>query len=151
MQTFLIHTRHPRQLRRELGWRGVLGFVLFVGGTPALAMLNPLFWLMTGVWFAGGHLHEIHWLVPAPLFFPATACWVFGNFMSAYLTVLTCRLTGREDLLGAALVVPIYWVMMAIAAAKATWQLIASPTFWEKTVHGLNRDLLVHSPSRPTA
>jgi len=27
--------------------------------------------------------------------------------------------------------------MMSIAAIKASWQLVVTPTFWEKTVHGL--------------
>jgi cellulose synthase/poly-beta-1,6-N-acetylglucosamine synthase-like glycosyltransferase len=139
LQTLLIHMRHPCQLYRQLGWRGFLGFTLFVGGTPALAFLNPAFWLMTGIWYAGGHLRGIQELFPAPLFYPATACWIFGNFLAAYLTVLTCRLLGREDLLIAALLVPVYWVMMAVAAAKALLQLVVTPTFWEKTTHGLSR------------
>jgi cellulose synthase/poly-beta-1,6-N-acetylglucosamine synthase-like glycosyltransferase len=138
LQTMLIHTRHPLRLYRQLGSRGFWGFVLFVGGTPTLAILNPVFWLMSGVWFAGGHLHVIQHLFPAPLFYPALACFVFGNFLAAYLTVLACRLIGREDLLPAALLVPLYWFMMAVAAAKALWQLVATPTFWEKTTHGLD-------------
>jgi hypothetical protein len=43
----------------------------------------------------------------------------------------------RFELLWAALLVPLYWVMMAVAAIKAFWQLVATPSFWEKTVHGL--------------
>jgi hypothetical protein len=54
------------------------------------------------------------------------------------LTVLACRLLGRTELLPAALLVPVYWVMMAIAAAKAMWQLVFEPTHWEKTTHGLD-------------
>jgi glycosyltransferase XagB len=27
--------------------------------------------------------------------------------------------------------------MMSIAAAKALWQLVITPSFWEKTTHGL--------------
>jgi hypothetical protein len=38
------------------------------------------------------------------------------------------------------LVVPLYWVMMSIAAAKALWQLVGAPTFWEKTFHGLQAE-----------
>jgi hypothetical protein len=71
---------------------------------------------------------------------------VFGNFLVAYLTVLSCRLMDRVELLWAALLIPAYWVMMAIAAVKALWQLVATPTFWEKTVHGLD---LGHSQEHP--
>ncbi len=138
LQTLLIHMRHPVRLHRQLGAKGFWGFLLFVGGTPVLAFLNPLFWLTTGVWFAGGHLHIVQRLFPAPLFYVATACWVFGNFLAAYLTILACRLLRRTELLPAALLVPVYWVMMAIAAAKAMWQLVFEPTHWEKTTHGLD-------------
>ena len=34
LQTFLVHMRSPRQLRREMGWKGTAHFCVFVGGTP---------------------------------------------------------------------------------------------------------------------
>ncbi len=139
LQTMLIHLRHPLRLYKQLGWRGFWGFVLFVGGTPLLAFLNPAFWLMSAMWYTGGHLHWIQKLFPGPIFYPATACWIFGNFLAAYLTVLACRLVGKPELLPAAILVPVYWVMMAVAAAKAVWQLVFTPTFWEKTTHGLDQ------------
>ncbi len=41
----------------------------------------------------------------------------------------------------AAVLVPVYWVMMSIAAVKAMWQLVVTPSFWEKTAHGLDSDV----------
>jgi hypothetical protein len=71
-----------------------------------------------------------------------------------YFTVASCRLGGRFELLWAALLVPLYWVMMSIAAAKAFFQLVGAPNFWEKTVHGLDQGpdgpLLVDAGSRPS-
>jgi len=43
--------------------------------------------------------------------------------------------------------VPIYWVMMSIAAVKAMWQLVVTPSFWEKTAHGLDADSKADSDS----
>ena len=43
-----------------------------------------------------------------------------------------------EGLALAAMLVPIYWAMMSIAAVKAMWQLVVTPSFWEKTAHGLD-------------
>jgi hypothetical protein len=37
----------------------------------------------------------------------------------------------------AALLMPVYFVMMSIAAYKALIQLAITPSFWEKTTHGL--------------
>ena len=74
------------------------------------------------------------------MYYLSLACWAFGNFMLAYLTLLSCRITRRGELLWAALAVPVYWVMMSLAAVKAFWQLVGRrPAFWEKTVHGLDR------------
>jgi hypothetical protein len=35
-----------------------------------------------------------------------------------------------------ALLVPVYWVLMSVAAWKAVVQLFYKPTYWEKTEHG---------------
>lgn len=138
LQTWLVHMRHPRRLRQQVGWRGVTGINLFVGGTPLLAALNPVFWTMTLVWFVA----KPHWILslfPAPLYFPAMACWIFGNLAVVYMGIYAVRIARREDLLGSALSAPLYWVMMAVAATKAAVQLFQAPAFWEKTRHGLDR------------
>lgn len=137
LQTLVVHLREPRVLVREVGWGGFVNFCLFVGGTPTLALLNPIFWLLTATWFAS-QPHFIEEIFPAPIYYIGLACWAFGNFLLLYLTVISCRLSRRTGLLWAALLVPLYWVMMSIAAVKAVWQLAFSPTHWEKTVHGLS-------------
>ena len=137
LQTLVVHLREPRVLVREVGWGGFVNFCLFVGGTPTLALLNPVFWLLTATWFAS-QPHFIEEIFPAPIYYIGLACWAFGNFLLLYLTVISCRLSRRTGLLWAALLVPLYWVMMSIAAVKAVWQLAFSPTHWEKTVHGLS-------------
>ena len=38
----------------------------------------------------------------------------------------------------AALLTPIYWLMMSVAAWRALLQLMTRPSFWEKTDHGLS-------------
>jgi cellulose synthase/poly-beta-1,6-N-acetylglucosamine synthase-like glycosyltransferase len=148
LQTWLIHMRHPVLLYREMGPRGFAGFNLFVGGTPILAILNPIFWTMTALWFIG-HPAFIKAIFPAPTFYPATACFSFGNFAIAYLTIINCRMMKQVELLWAALLVPFYWVMMSIAATKALIQLVFAPNFWEKTVHGLDQGKMVQPPIEP--
>ncbi len=138
LQTFFVNFRNPAELRREMGWKGLLHFTIFVGGTPILAMLNPVFWVMTALWFIA-HPVFILRIFPAPVYYLGLASWVFGNFILVYLTLLSCRATRRGEFLWAVLSVPLYWLMMAMAAAKALWQLVGTPTFWEKTVHGLHQ------------
>jgi hypothetical protein len=54
------------------------------------------------------------------------------------MNMIALREDDRSDLLLAALTVPVFWVMMSVAAAKGTYQLIRQPSYWEKTFHGLS-------------
>ena len=139
LQTFAVHLRQPRELKRELGWKGMMHFVMFVGGTPVLAIVNPIFWLMTLLWFVA-HPVFIQELFPAPVYYLGLISWAFGNFLLVYVTIMSCRVGKRGELLIPALLVPLYWVMMSMAAVKALSQLVGAPTFWEKTVHGLHHE-----------
>ncbi len=137
VQTFAVHLREPRELKQELGWKGLMHFTMFVGGTPALAIINPIFWLMTILWFVA-HPAFIEEIFPAPIYYLSLLSWAFGNFLLVYVTVMSCRLSKRGELLIPALLVPLYWVMMSMAAIKALSQLVGAQSYWEKTVHGLH-------------
>jgi uncharacterized paraquat-inducible protein A len=114
-------------------------FTMFVGGTPILAIINPIFWLMTILWFVA-HPAFIQEIFPAPIYYLGLVSWAFGNFLLVYVTVMSVRVAKKGELLIAALLVPLYWVMMSMAAVKALSQLVGAPNFWEKTVHGLHHD-----------
>jgi cellulose synthase/poly-beta-1,6-N-acetylglucosamine synthase-like glycosyltransferase len=137
LQTWLVHMRHPKELYDDLGARSFAQFNLFVGGTPFLAIINPAFWVMTLVWFLA-HPHFIKAVFPAPVFYVALICWAVGNFAIDYITVITARVIEAPRLLVAAIFVPVYWVMMSVAAIKAALQLLFAPSYWEKTTHGLD-------------
>lgn len=136
-QTFLVHSRSPMRTYRELGARGMLGFVLFVGGTPALAMLNPIFWGMTALWWLDRPSFVAR-LFPAELYYIGMACWIVGGLALLYSGVAIARVSGKPHLVLSALLVPLYWAMMSLAAMKAFVQLVLQPSYWEKTTHGLS-------------
>jgi hypothetical protein len=77
----------------------------FVGGTPILAVVNPIFWVMTLVWFIAQPLF-LEEIFPAPVYYVGLFLWAFGNFLLWYLTVLTARHTRPEGLVLAAMLVP---------------------------------------------
>jgi cellulose synthase/poly-beta-1,6-N-acetylglucosamine synthase-like glycosyltransferase len=138
LQTWLVHMRDPRRLIRELGIGGFVGFNLFVGGAPLIALLNPVFWTLTFIWFIA-HPPFVAALFPATLYYLGMLCMTFGNVAFYYATIVSARTTGQPKLVLAATISPAYWVMMSVAAIKAAVQLLVSPTFWEKTAHGLDR------------
>ncbi len=136
LQTWLVNLRHPIRTTRTLGLLGFVVLNLFVGGTPLLALLNPLFWFMCLLWFTL-QPQFVKDLFPVGVFYPAMACWVVGNFLYLYAFVLTAVKRSDVKLTRAAFAIPGYYVLMSLAAYKAFVQLIFTPTYWEKTQHGL--------------
>ena len=137
LQTWLVNMRHPRELRSDLGWKAFILFNLFVGGTPLLAILNPVFWVMTIVWFVS-RSNFILSLFPMPVYYAGLLCLLAGNFAFVYATMLSAFEDDEPKLVMAALLTPFYWMMMAVAATKAALQIVISPSYWEKTYHGLD-------------
>ncbi|ONI88264.1 hypothetical protein ALI144C_07420 [Actinosynnema sp. ALI-1.44] len=150
LQTVLVHTRSPRRLVDDLGAKGVMGFLLFVGGTPLLAMVNPLFWGLTGLWWLSQPSFVAE-LFPPAVYYLGMVCWVLGGFSLVYFGVANARTSGKPQLALSGLIVPLYWPMMSLAAIKAFVQLVVQPSYWEKTTHGLVHAGSVHSdrPHRP--
>ena len=137
-QTWLVHMRHPRQLLRDLGWANFLRFNLFVGGTPGLAALNPVSWLLLAMWFIVQPKFLLD-IMPAPVYYAGLFVWVIGNTAFYFLNLAAAYELGLRRVFWAAALLPLYWVMMALAAIKALWQLVVTPNYWEKTQHGLSR------------
>ncbi len=135
-QTALVHLRHPRDLHEALGTKGFVLFCLFVGGTPLLAMLNPIFWALTIIWWVF-HPHLLQTIIPSFTYYIGQICWLAGNCFVLYSWLLSTR-NPKERLWLAAILSPFYWVLMSIAATKAIGQLVTAPSYWEKTVHGLD-------------
>jgi cellulose synthase/poly-beta-1,6-N-acetylglucosamine synthase-like glycosyltransferase len=150
LQTWLVHMRRPLELYRTIGWRSFVRFNLVLAGTPIIAVLNLAFWLITVLWFLGqpGVIGEVF---PWYIYFPALCALILGNAATLYMNMIALREDDRADLLVAALTVPIFWVMMSVAAAKGAYQLIRNPSYWEKTFHGLSERPVAGSDDEPSA
>jgi glycosyltransferase XagB len=136
IQTWAVHLRHPVKLWRELGPKGFAEFNLFVGGTPLLALLNPVFWLLAAFWFIAEPAF-VQAIFPHYVYYLALICWLVGNFALVFMNILMAHQLRHKGLHRAAALTPLYWVMMSLAAVKAAVQFVFQPSSWEKTVHGL--------------
>ena len=137
LQTFLVHTRHPVQLWRQLGTRGVFRFAGLTAGTPAVTLINSVFWLLTLAWLFAQPTF-IRNLFPPFAYYAALVSLLLGNAAIVYMGVVAARADRKPQLAGASLLAPLYWILMAIAAVKAFVQLVFYPSYWEKTHHGLH-------------
>ena len=136
IQTWLVHMRHPIRLWNEIGPRGFFSFQFVVGGTFFAALMNPIYWALTTIWFLG-RWEFVEALYPGIIFFFGSLCLYLGNFAFTYMNVAGAMRRGYYDMVKFALLSPLYWGLMSIAAWRGVFQLITKPHFWEKTVHGL--------------
>lgn len=139
MQTYLIHMRNPLEFAQEEGIHALF-FQLTIGGKLAFILINPILWVMTIAYFVWNPYigAQIESLYPNWVFYMAATSLVFGNFMYIYYYMIGCAKRDHWTLMKWIFLVPIYWLMVSIAALIALYQLIVMPHYWEKTVHGLH-------------
>ncbi|WP_283607229.1 glycosyltransferase family 2 protein [Faecalispora anaeroviscerum] len=147
MQTFFVHMRQPVKFYRQIGFRGMLGYLAMILGTPLLPLLNPIFWGMMVVWL----ILQPAWVqmfFPGPIYYISVIQLIIGNFIFIYMNIVGTYYVIRDcaikkdqpfsyGLIRSGLLTPLYWVLMSVAAYKALFQLIVKPHYWEKTLHGL--------------
>ncbi len=140
LQTYLVHMRRPLDYIREGRMRDFFALQLVVGARSATLYINPLMWLLLGIYlaFRGEVETTYHALYPAPIFYMGMICLIFGNFLYIYTYLIACAKRRQFGMMKWALLIPIYWAMMSVAASVALSQLIFRPFFWEKTQHGLH-------------
>ena len=143
LQTWLVHMRRPILLWRELGWSGFVALQLLAAGSVMAALLHPLFlgimlWqLLVGDLLAPGNAADAEirsWLSITVL--------LGGYAGSICLGWVGLRRRGLVHLGRSLPLIPIYWLLLSVAAARAIHQLVRAPHEWEKTPHGLGRSSL---------
>ena len=138
VQTYLLHMRKPKQLLAELGWKQFALFQIAFGGNALMPLLNPFMWTITFLTLTVPDL--VHFKVA---FLIAVIC-IINTFVSNSLYVgihlIACLKKKRYAEIPYGLTFPLYWVLISIAAWKGLFQLLTKPFFWEKTVHGINKN-----------
>ncbi len=136
IQTWLVHMRNPRKLIREIGYKAFFSFHFVVGGTFFAALLNPIYWLLTTLWFLV-QWQFIQVIYPGVVYVMGALALFVGNFAFTYMNVAGALRREQYGMVKYALLSPIYWGLASIAAWMGLIQLLYKPHFWEKTMHGL--------------
>lgn len=136
MQTWLVHMRDPWRLRRELGWAGFIGFNAYLGGIVLSALVHPFF-LMALAWEAAvGRLLTVPATTMGGVMFALSVFVLAGGYVSGMaIAGLAAKRRGLLGLLPHLLLMPVYWLLISIAAYRALLQLMTKPYLWEKTPH----------------
>jgi cellulose synthase/poly-beta-1,6-N-acetylglucosamine synthase-like glycosyltransferase len=140
LQTWLVHMRAPVQLARELGFEGFWTAQCLTLGVVGSALFHP-FLLVYGLWSL---LPENMSKMPATTTAHALAglslaVLVGGYVVSMSLAALGLRRIGMGRRLGVVATLPIYWLLISLAAWQALWDFLVRPFHWHKTRHGISR------------
>ena len=89
------------------------------------------------MWYAGPL--EDPWFGPlSQIFFIASAVLLAGNVAFMVIAGLAGRRPGQRGVWPVSLLLPLYWLLISLAAWKGLWQALVKPHYWEKTLHGLD-------------
>ncbi len=143
MQTYIVHTRQPLRLLRELGLRRFVGFHAIIGGLILSALVHPIFYLLVA-WsqLNGGFLTEPQTMAGAVLRGVAAVNIGAGYAIAIVLGFMAATMAGARRLSLSAMFIPFYWLFISLAAYRALYQLIRRPFEWEKTNHGAGGPVL---------
>jgi len=135
MQSWLVHSRHPAGLWRELGPSGFAVAQMLLAGMALSALLHPLFFLAVlwcaaslGLGYSLSVLEAVLLAIDA-----ATLAISYGAFL--FLVWRQSDSRERAAFLPVALFTPIYWLMLSAAAWAALLELVREPHRWNKTEH----------------
>jgi glycosyltransferase XagB len=132
--TWGVHMRDPRRLLRDLGWRRFLGVQLVFVGSLAQVLLAPVLWS--------------YWLMPLGLPHPVSSMMSLTGALALALAftlafavntavyLIAARESGHRHLRPIVLTLGAYFPLATLAAAKAFFELVTRPFYWDKTVHG---------------
>lgn len=145
LQTMLVHLRHPRALRREIGTVPMLRLINMTGAVPFTGVVNLVLWALLALWINGRAPFIAMMFQPVP-YYVCLSLFLVAGPASVYMSLMSISVLGKPHLWWPALLAPVYWFLQSVAALKAFYQLLFRPHFWEKTVHGL----ATHPVPQPT-
>jgi cellulose synthase/poly-beta-1,6-N-acetylglucosamine synthase-like glycosyltransferase len=152
LQTWLVHTRRPVLLARQIGAWQLTGFTLVGIGMIVSAIVHPVYlatilMLVTDPFlpWSDGSVSGAA-IIGIDLFNLAAGYLAMGLLASRTLALRRGRIEPRLLLM-----LPLYWLLMSVAGYRAIGQLILRPHHWEKTPHRGRRLMRRSSPARRKA
>jgi len=148
LQTYLVHNRDRGRLKRETGHAGLLVLDVFLFGSVAAGLANPLLWTLFLAWTGTGEGVLDRW--SSSWTFPfSIAGLVGGNLLLIGLSLLAPLRRSWLDLIPYAVLAPFYWLLISMAAWRGLFGLLFRPFHWSKTEHGASGFAPCAGPGAP--
>ena len=145
MQTYIVHMRQPARFIREAGFKSFLTLQFFIGLPPILYIFSPL---VVGLSFAATNFATHIFTFPNWLYAISIGNLVLGAF--AHISfALFANLSAHNSsggkmfkpLIFSALTFPFYTLLLIVSSFSSLRELIFNPHYWEKTQHGLAKNV----------
>lgn len=120
------------QLYRDLGWWRFLAFQIVVMGMILSPLLHTSFMLTSIVALARGNLDLLRLDLWTASYL---SVFLVGYGVAFFIQILGLIRTGQKRLIPWQILLPIYWVAIAIATVWAVLDLTIRPYHWIKTAH----------------
>ncbi|MGQ9661814.1 MAG: glycosyltransferase [Kiritimatiellia bacterium] len=133
-QTWLVQSRSGAL--REFGFWKWLLFAATVGGSTAMLVLNPIMWAILVAWFFVGWPMADFQDPFSVAALGLTVLLMALNLVFIGINIAGCILSRRSELVAVALLSPVEWVLLGLAAWRGMFQFFVRPFHWEKTPHG---------------
>lgn len=131
LQTALVLTRHPWRLWCQLGTRRFLAVHLLLAGMLLSALVHPIYLaiLAYALCLSDSTMASTMWWM-------GLAVFVAGYGVSISLAAIAAaRSPHRGCLMRHILGIPLYWLLISLAAYAALWEYARRPFHWNKTPH----------------
>ncbi|MDZ7925847.1 MAG: glycosyltransferase family 2 protein [Agrobacterium sp.] len=137
LQSWLVMTRSPFKTARHMGWIAYIVFQLLIGGMLLSSLAHPLlfvsFAFMAMAILKNGADILLSW--QGLLFFIDTLN-IFGSYAIFALMGRNRMIAYERQQVGWRwLAIPLYWLMLSVAAWRAVVELKTRPFVWNKTPH----------------
>lgn len=140
MQTYIVHSRRPSQDLQALGPRRWLGMHAHFAGIILSCLLYPFsIGLMSLQLYRGDLLRLDGSWIERLLLAAALFSLLAGHGIAILHAAASAVGRNRWGLLLQLPTMPIYWLLISLAAYRAMFQLARNPFHWEKTPHGQSR------------
>lgn len=134
MTTYLVHMRRPLTLYRQLGAWKFLGFQAHFVTALSQFLLAPLLWSFWLVLF--GLPHPLDGMVPRNILLGCGYLFLTVEVLNIGFYLLGVSGRRHRHLLPWVVTMHLYTPLGTIAAAKAIYEMIVAPFYWDKTSHG---------------
>ena len=139
VQTSISHSRKPWTTLSQLGiWRFYAALVLSMGSVLSALVYPILTGMFVTAWGSGApRLQHSRW--EAAMHAGSLTLFFFGAASIFIPACLALHRRGLWRLLPWVPLLPVYYVLVSMAAWRALWELAVAPFRWNKTSHGLAR------------